>query len=49
MKSSREIIDKEALTKSRARSDKEENFLQKLAIQDINDRLQIIKKRFKKI
>ena len=49
MKSSREIIDKEALTKSRARSDKEENFLQKLAIQDINDRLHLIKKRFKKI
>ena len=49
MKSSKEIIDKEALAKRRAKSDKEDNFLQKLAIQDIKDRLQIIKKRFKKI
>ena len=49
MKSSKEIIDKEALAKRRAKSDKEDNFLQKLAIQDIKDRLHIIKKRFEKI
>ena len=44
MKSTKEIIDKEALAKRRAKSDKEDNFLQKLAIQDIKDRLHIIKK-----
>ena len=49
MKSSKEIIDKEALAKRRARSDKEDNFLQKLAIKDIEDRMHIIKKRFEKI
>ena len=49
MKSSKEIIDKEALAKRRAKSNKEDNFLQKLAIQDIKDRLHIIKKRFEKI
>ena len=49
MKSTKEIIDKEALAKRRAKSDKENNFLQKLAIQDIKDRLHIIKKRFEKI
>ena len=46
MKSSKEIIDKESLAKRRAKSDKEDNFLQKLAIKDIEDRLHIIKKRF---
>ncbi len=49
MKSSKEIIDKKALAKRRAKSDKEDNFLQKLAIKDIKDRLRIIKRQFKKI
>ena len=49
MKSSKEIIDKEALEKRRAKSDKKDNFLQKLAIQDIKDRLHIIKKRFETV
>ena len=48
MKSSKEIIDKKALAKRRAKSDKEDNFLQKLAIKDVNDRLRIIKRQFKK-
>ena len=47
--SSEEIIDKEALVRSRMRSDKEDNFLQKLAVQEIKDRLKFIKKRFEKI
>ena len=37
MKRSKEIIDKWALAKSRAKSDKEDNFLQKLAIKDIKE------------
>ena len=49
MKKSEEIIDKEALVRSRMRSDKEDNFLQKLAVQEIKDRLKFIKKRFEKI
>jgi len=49
MKNSEEIIDKEALVRSRMRSDKEDNFLQKLAVQEIKDRLKFIKKRFEKI
>ena len=49
MGNSKEIIDKEALARSRARSDKKDNFLQKLAVQEIKDRLKFIKKRFKKI
>ncbi len=49
MGNSEEIIDKEALARSRARSDKEDNFLQKLAVQEIQDRLKFIKKRFEKI
>ena len=49
MKNSEEIIDKEALLRSRARSDKEDNFLQKLAVREIKDRLKFIKKRFEKI
>ena len=49
MKDSEEIIDKEALVRSRMRSDKEDNFLQKLAVQEIKDRLKFIKKRFEKI
>jgi len=49
MKSSKEIIDKETLAKRRAKSDKEDNFLQKLAIEDIKGRLQIIKKQFRKV
>tara|TARA_Y200000002_G_scaffold71492_1_gene55951 strand:- start:15 stop:833 length:819 start_codon:yes stop_codon:yes gene_type:complete len=44
-----EIIDKEALARNRLRSDKEDNFLQKLAVREINDRLKFIKKRFEKI
>ena len=44
-----EIIDKEALARSRVRSDKEDNFLQKLAVREIKDRLKFIKKRFEKI
>ena len=46
MGNSEEIIDKEALARSRARSDKKDNFLQKLAVQEIKDRLKFIKKRF---
>ena len=49
MKNSEEIFDKEALIRSRVRSDKENNFLQKVAVQEIEDRLKFIKKRFKKI
>ena len=49
MGNSEEIIDKEALARSRARSDKKDNFLQKLAVQEIKDRLKFIKKRFEKI
>ena len=49
MGNSEEIIDKEALVRSRAKSDKEDNFLQKLAVQEIQDRLKFIKKRFEKI
>ena len=49
MKNREEIIDKEALIRSRVRSDKENNFLQKVAVQEIEDRLKFIKKRFKKI
>ena len=49
MKNSEEIFDKEALIRSRLRSDKENNFLQKVAVQEIEDRLKLIKKRFKKI
>lgn len=49
MGNSKEIIDKEALARSRARSDKKDNFLQKLAVQEIKDRLKFIKKRFEKI
>ena len=49
MGNTEKIIDKEALARSRARSDKEDNFLQRLAIQEIKDRLKIIKKRFEKI
>ena len=41
-----EIIDKEALARNRLRSDKEDNFLQKLAVQEIQDRLKFIKKHF---
>ena len=44
-----EIIDKKALESRRLRSDHEDNFLQKLAVQEIRDRLQFIKKRFEKI
>ena len=44
MGNSEEIIDKEAVARSRARSDKEDNFLQKLAVQEIQDRLKFIKK-----
>ena len=49
MKNSEELIDRVALVKSRVRSDKEGNFLQKLAVQEIKDRLKFIKKRFEKI
>ena len=51
MKSSNreEIIDKEALARNRVRSDKEDNFLQKLAVREIKDRLKFINKRFEKI
>ena len=49
MRNSEEIIDKEALIRSRVRSDNENNFLQKVAVQEIEDRLKFIKKRFKKI
>ncbi len=45
----KEIIDKEALARSRLRSDKEDNFLQELAVREIEDRLKFIKKRFEKI
>jgi len=49
MENRKEIIDKEALARNRLRSDKEDNFLQKLAVQEIKDRLKFIKKRFEKI
>ena len=49
MENREEIIDKEALAKSRVKSDKEDNFLQKLAVREIKDRLKFIKKRFEKI
>ena len=49
MKNSEEIFDKEALIRSRLRSDKENNFLQKVAVQEIEDRLKFVKKRFQKI
>ena len=49
MEDREEIIDKEALARSRLRSDKEDNFLQKLAVQEIKDRLEFVKKRFEKI
>ena len=49
MKNSEEIFDKEALIRSRVRSDKENNFLQKVAVQEIENRLKFFKKRFQKI
>ena len=49
MEDREEIIDKEALARRRLRSDKEDNFLQKLAVQEIKDRLKFVKKRFEKI
>ena len=49
MENTEKIIDKEALARSRARSDKKDNFLQKLAVQEIKDRLKFIKKRFENI
>ena len=49
MKYIEEIIDKKALVSRRLRSNHEDNFLQKLAVQEIQDRLQFIKKRFEKI
>ena len=49
MEDREEIIDKEALARSRVKSDKEDNFLQKLAVREIKDRLKFIKKRFEKI
>ena len=49
MKNSEEIIDRSALEKRRVRSDKEDNFLQKVAVQEIKDRLKFFKKKFEKI
>ena len=49
MKNSEEIIDRVALEKRRVRSDKEDNFLQKVAVLEIKDRLKFIKKHFEKI
>ena len=49
MEDREEIIDKEALARSRVKSDKEDNFLQNLAVREIKDRLKFIKKRFEKI
>ena len=49
MTNSEEFFDKEALIRSRVRSDKENNFLQKVAVQEIEDRLKFVKKRFEKI
>ena len=46
MKNSEEIFDKEALIRSRVRSDKKNNFLQKVAVQEIENRLKFIKKLF---
>jgi SAM-dependent methyltransferase len=49
MKNSDEIIERAALEKARLRSDKEDNFLQELAVHEIKERLKFIKKNFEKI